>query len=108
MRLSRQTISLAACAILVFFATKKLSAVNYNNEQCNASGGCWAGCSASGGGSSDVIGASQTSECSPAPMQNCTGGNEVVCGVEYSYSSDNCDPSTITSSCYTFSNVCAP
>ena len=107
MRLSRQILASAAFALLVVFLTANVRAVS-DNSRCNGSGGCWTACNSSKDGSSQVIGASQVPECSYMAMSNCTGGQEAICGVQYSYSSDNCDPTTITDSHYTTSNTCSP
>jgi hypothetical protein len=107
MQSSKRIISFASFGLLVFLLTARLSAINDNNSQCNPAGGCWTACAASGGGSSEVIGASQSSECSPQPMANCSGGSEAVCGVDYSYTSDNCDPATISDSHYSYSYTCS-
>jgi hypothetical protein len=93
-------------AVAIFVLTAKLSAYSLNNTECNGGGGCWTACEASNGGSSQLIGASQVSECSPAKGYSCSGKNEVVCGVQYTYTSTNCDPTTISNSYYSMSYTC--
>lgn len=108
MKSSRKTLAGVTALLFVAMLTARLPAVTDNNSQCNGGGGCWTPCEASGSGSSELIGASQLPECSPLAMSNCTGGQEAICGVQYAFSSRNCDPATITSSHYSFGDSCSP
>jgi len=106
MRSSKRIILFGCLATLSFLLTANVRAVIDNNSECNSAGGCWVACVTSDGTSSNTIGASQTSECSPSQMSSCSGNSQAVCGVSYSYSSPNCDPSTITDSHPSYSHTC--
>jgi hypothetical protein len=104
----KRVIAVLGFTAFILVVTAKLRAVTDNNTQCNASGGCFSPCSASGDGSTQTIGASQLPECSPQQMSNCSGGTQAVCGVVYTYSSSDCDPTTISDSKYSYSHCCTP
>jgi hypothetical protein len=106
MRSSKKVFLFGCLATLSFALTAKVHAVIDDNSKCSSAGGCWVACTSSGGSSSNTLGASQTSECSPSQMSSCDGNNQVVCGVSYSYSSTNCDPTTITGSHPSYSYTC--
>jgi hypothetical protein len=108
MRSTKKLIGALCFGILSLVLTARLSAVTDSNTQCNASGGCSTPCSGGSGGSSKIISASQLPQCSPQAMSSCSGSTQAVCGVVYTYSSGNCDPTTITDSQYTYSNCCTP
>src|ERR1022692_3965920 len=88
-------------ALVVLAVTLRVCAVGPTNTECSPTGGCSSACvNASGGGSSNLISASQQTQCSPDYLGNCTpsNGNWGVCGVYYSYTGSNCDPTTIDNS----------
>ena len=100
-------LSVALCfAVLTLISDLRLLAVVQDGNACSAAGGCWVGCDGSLGSSSQTIGASQLTMCSPSTSDTCSGNGNGVCGVTYSYSSSDCDPSTITDSYYCYSSFC--
>jgi hypothetical protein len=103
-RIKRFTTALAF-STLIFVLTIKVGAVS--NTICLPGGGCWTQCvNAGDGGSGNIIGASQLRQCSPEYGSNCSGNNWGVCGVNYTYSGPNCDPTTIENSYYVYSYYC--
>jgi hypothetical protein len=95
--------------LVVFAVTLRVRAVGNTNTVCSPTGGCSAPCENAGnGGSGNIISASQQTQCSPDYLANCTpsSGNLGVCGVNYTYSGSNCDPTTIVNSYYVFGYFC--
>ncbi len=109
MRRVKLLIGIFTFGILVFALTLRVHAVGGYGTICLPGGGCWSVCVNTGdGGSTKILGASQITECSPAYGSACSGtnGNWGVCGVEYNYSSSDCDPTTIDNSYYVYSFYC--
>jgi hypothetical protein len=106
MRSPRRIFAFMSFPMLILLLTANLPAVP-DNSACNGGGGCSTPCKASGEGSSLLIAASQLPECSPMAMSSCPGNGQAICGVQYTFSSDNCDPATITSSHYSYSGTCS-
>jgi hypothetical protein len=108
MRRIKYLFVIAGFSILSFALTLRVAAVE-TNSVCNASGGCSFPCvNGTSGSSSQIISASQTAQCSPEYMSDCTsnGGGESVCGVFYDYAGADCDATTIANSYYVYDFSC--
>jgi len=109
MRRVKLLIAIFSFAFLVSALTLRVHAVGTTNTVCLPGGGCWAPCvNAQDKGSGRIIGASQLTQCSPEYLSNCSpsSGNWGICGVNYTYSGPNCDPTTIDNSYYEYGSYC--
>lgn len=95
---------------IIAVSALRLMATSPSNTICQATGGCSFPCSSSQNGqSSNLISASQLSQCSPQNLSNCpSAGTYGVCGVFYIYSAPGCDPATIEDSTYDYNYFCSP
>ena len=111
MRRFKLLVAIFSFALVVSAITLRVHAVGNTNTECSPTGGCSAPCvNAGDGGSGNIISASQITQCSPDYLANCSpsNGNCGICGVNYSYSGPNCDPTTIDNSYYEIAYFCTP
>jgi len=111
MRPVKLIIAILGISIASFISAHRVYAATDQNSVCNAGGGCIFPCAHGTSGSSQIIPASQLPQCSPQCYSTCSSNNgnaNGVCGVFYSYSSWNCDPTTITNSYYIYQYYCSP
>jgi hypothetical protein len=110
MRCFKSLLAIFSFGLVITAVTLPVHAVGNTNTVCSATGGCSSPCeNAQDGGSGNLISASQLTQCSPELLANCSNnGTWGVCGVNYSYSGPNCDPTTIDNSYYAYGYFCSP
>jgi hypothetical protein len=99
--------ALVGFAVLTFAFTLRVAAVGPSNSVCQAAGGCSYPCvNGASGDSAILISASQTTQCAPQYLSNCSGGHLSLCGIFYHYTGSDCDSGLIDDSYPVYTSCC--